>query len=166
MFKKISTTSINENTFKLIGEEWMLISAGKDSNYNTMTASWGGLGILWNKPVVYIFIRPQRFKFEFIENNTYFSLSFLESKHKDILTFCGTKSGRNVDKIKETGLRPAYTENGTIYFEQAKLVLECKKLYYNDIQPENFIEQAIDKNYPQKDYHRMYIGEIVSVLSK
>ena len=166
MFKKISTTSINENTFKLIGEEWMLISAGKDSIYNTMTASWGGLGILWNKPVVYIFIRPQRFTFEFIENNTYFSLSFLESKHKDILTFCGTKSGRNVDKIKETGLRPAYTENGTIYFEQAKLVLECKKLYYNDIQPENFIEQAIDKNYPQKDYHRMYIGEIVSVLSK
>jgi flavin reductase (DIM6/NTAB) family NADH-FMN oxidoreductase RutF len=86
--------------------------------------------------------------------------------HKNILTYCGTHSGKNVDKIKESGLVPLETNRGNIYFEQAKLVIECSKLYFDDIRPGNFLDKLIDKNYPKKDYHRMYIGKVVKCLIK
>jgi flavin reductase (DIM6/NTAB) family NADH-FMN oxidoreductase RutF len=131
-----------------------------------MTAAWGGFGFLWNVPVTYIFIRPHRHTFSFTEENQFYTLNFLEKLHKNILTYCGTHSGKNVDKIKESGLVPLETNRGNIYFEQAKLVIECSKLYFDDIRPGNFLDKLIDKNYPKKDYHRMYIGKVVKCLIK
>ncbi len=166
MFREITPYEIEENAIDLIGKQWMLITAGKKESFNTMTAAWGGFGFLWNMPVAYIFIRPQRYTYEFTEKDDFFTLSFFDKEYKKALTYCGTKSGRDVDKMKETGLIPRTTENGNIYFEQAKLVIECEKIYFDDIKPEFFVDTSIDRNYPAKDYHRMYIGKIVKCLFK
>ncbi len=166
MFREITSYKIQENPFDLIGKQWMLITAGKKEQFNTMTAAWGAFGFLWNVPVTCIFIRPHRHTFKFTEENQYYTLNFLEKKDKNILTYCGTHSGKNVDKIKESGLIPLETGNGNIYFEQSKLVLECSKLYFDDIRPENFLDKLIGRNYPKNDYHRMYIGKVVKCLVK
>ena len=166
MFKTIEPKEITRNPFTLIGDDWMLVTAEKDGKANTMTASWGGVGILWNKPVTFTFIRPQRYTFEFLENNDCFSMCFFDESYRQALTLCGTKSGRDVDKIAATGLTPAFTEDGVPYFEEAKLVLICKKLYAQDLNEVSVIEEAVKTNYNGDDYHRMYAGEIVEVLRK
>ncbi|MCD4732366.1 MAG: flavin reductase [Bacteroidales bacterium] len=166
MFKEISSYKIPENAIDLIGKQWMLITAGKMDSFNTMTAAWGGFGFLWNVPVTYIFIRPQRFTFEFVEKNDDYTLCFFEKKYKNILSYCGTHSGKDVDKVKDTGLVVNQTDSGNIYFEQAKLVLECRKLYHDDLKPENFNDRLINRNYPNKDYHRMYIGKVIKCWVK
>jgi flavin reductase (DIM6/NTAB) family NADH-FMN oxidoreductase RutF len=144
----------------------MLITAGQADDFNTMTAAWGGIGFLWNKPMATIFIRPQRYTYEFVENNETFSLCFFEKEHHGILQFCGTKSGRDTDKVAETGLIPLTSALGNIYFEQARLVLECQKVYFDDIKPEGFLDPALNKIYPQHDFHRMYIGFINNCMIK
>jgi flavin reductase (DIM6/NTAB) family NADH-FMN oxidoreductase RutF len=160
--KIIKPEEIQDNVFNLIGSEWMLITAGNKESFNTMTASWGGLGVLWNKNVSFIFIRPCRYTYQFIEKADTYTLSFFDKKYKPALNLCGTKSGRDVDKVKETGLSPVATNSGSIYFSEARLVIECRKIYFQDLIPGNFLEPEIEKNYPEKDYHRMYVGEIVS----
>lgn len=165
-FLKIDHKEIQDNPFKLIGNDWMLITAGTKNDFNTMTASWGGLGFLWNRPVCHIYIRPQRYTFSFTERNDYFTLSFFEDKYRDCLKLCGSQSGRDIDKVKETGLSIRETENSNIYFAEAKLVIECRKIYYQDIIPDNFIDQTIKSNYPNNDFHRMYIGEVINTLRK
>lgn len=165
-FKTIKCNELDDNTFKLIGTDWMLITAGNAASFNTMTASWGGLGVLWNKNICYVFIRPTRHTYGYMERNDLFSLSFFDERHRNALNFCGTHSGRDVDKIAETGLTPVEDQSGTMYFSEARIVLVCRKVYYQDINPANFIDPAIDKNYPGKDYHRMYIGEIIAAYRK
>jgi flavin reductase (DIM6/NTAB) family NADH-FMN oxidoreductase RutF len=166
VFKEIKPTEINENILKLIGDDWALVTSGCEEKFNTMTISWGGAGIMWGKPVAFTFIRPQRYTFEFIENNGYYTMSFFDEKYRDALKFCGTKSGRDYDKVKETGLTPKFTEDGVPYFEEAKLVLVCKKLYAQDLNKESIIDnESVDKWY-NNDFHRMYISEIVKVLCK
>ena len=160
-FKELNPDNFKENVTRLIGKEWMLVTAGKKEAFNTMTAAWGGLGFLWNMPIVIIFIRPQRYTYEFTEKYPSFSLSFFEKKDRDILKFCGKYSGRDVDKMKETGLKQFESENGNILFEQAKINIECTKLYFDDIKESQFVLPAVDhKIYPEKDYHRFYIGKI------
>lgn len=162
-FKKIELKEINENTFKLIGTDWMLITAGTIDNFNTMTASWGCLGMLWNRHIAICFIRPQRHTYNFANVNDYYTLSFFNNEYRNILNYCGTHSGRDADKIKETGLIPAETEHGNIFYEQAQLILECKKLYADDFKFENFISQEVLAGiYPGEDYHRFFIGEIIN----
>lgn len=165
-FKSINPVDITENTFKLIGNDWMLITAGNPAKFNTMTASWGGLGVLWNKKVCFCFIRPQRYTFEFMERETNFTLSFFEDKYRPALNLCGTKSGRDIDKVKEAGLTPIEGSSGAVCFNEAKLIIECRKIYFQDIDPANFLEETIEKNYTNKDYHRMYIGEITGCWIK
>lgn len=166
-FENINIKSLTKNTFKLIDDDWMLITAGTADHFNTMTASWGTLGILWNKPVAICFIRPQRYTFEFANSNAFFTLSFFPPEHHKILQYCGAHSGKDVDKIKETGLMPLLTENGNVYFEQASLMMECQKIYEDDLKHENFIIPEIAKKvYAKNDFHRFYIGEIVSCLKK
>jgi len=164
-FHEISTDDIIDNPFKLIGTDWMLITAGTKESFNTMTAGWGGMGILWKMQVAFCFVRPTRYTYRFMEKNKYFTLSFFDEKYRDILNICGTKSGRDIDKIKETGLKPLETKMGNIYFEQSRLVLECRKIYFDDIKPEHFLESKIHNAYPEKDYHRLYIGEIKTCMS-
>jgi len=164
-FHKIEPQDINRNPFTLIDEDWFLLSAGNPDSFNTMTASWGGMGILWNKPVVFCFIRPQRYTYKFMEANEFFTMSFFDESHRDALNLCGKVSGRQTDKIKATGLKPIESPSGSVFFEQAKLLIECRKLYFSDIIPEHFLVEGIKANYPKKDYHRMYIGEIVSCFN-
>lgn len=165
-FEEISPELFKENPFKLIGDDWMLITAGTMKSVNTMTASWGGLGILWNKNIAICFVRPTRHTFKFIEESDCFTLSFFEEKYRNILDYCGTTSGREVNKIAEAGLTPKEGTLNNIYFEEARLVIECRKIYYQDLNPENFLAPSIEKNYPLKDYHRMYVGEILRCLVK
>jgi flavin reductase (DIM6/NTAB) family NADH-FMN oxidoreductase RutF len=164
-FREIKSEQITDNVIKLIGKDWMLITAGKMDNFNTMTASWGGLGNLWNSPVCFCFVRPQRYSFLFMEREENFTLTFFDEAYRKALTFCGTKSGRDVDKVAETGLTPLSGTTGAVYFEEARLVLECRKLYTQDLLAENFVDASLVKaHYAAGDFHRLYVGEIVRCL--
>ncbi len=166
LFIKKSPKEIRDNPFTLLDDDWMLITAGNKESFNMMTASWGGFGILWNKPVVYIFIRPQRYTLQFTEKHAFFTLTFFEKKYKNILNLCGSKSGKQINKMENIGLTSIETETGNIYFKEARLVMECRKLYSEDIKKSNFIVSTPLSNYPLKDYHKMYIGEITSCMEK
>ena len=166
-FKNLDVLSIKDNVFKLIGNDWMLITAGNLQSYNTMTASWGCMGILWNKPIAVCFIRPQRYTLNFVEKNEYLTLSFFSEKYRKALEFCGSRSGRDWNHAKETGLTPMLTDLGNVTFSQARLVLECHKLYNDTIREENFVlKELVSKNYPGKDFHRFFLGEVVRVYTK
>ena len=165
-FREISAKEITENPFKLIGDDWALVTGGSKENFNTMTISWGGVGIMWGKPCAFTFIRPQRYTFSFMEQGDYYTMSFFDEKYRDALKFCGPKSGRDFDKVKETGLTPAFDENGAVYFEEAKLVLVCKKMYAQPLGEEFITDSDSVKKWYNNDYHKMYVSEIVKVLSK
>lgn len=162
-FIESDISTLNINAFSTIGKDWDLITAGDKNRFNTMTASWGGLGVIWQKNVSFIFIRPQRYTFEFIEKSDYYSISFLGKEYKDILSFCGRTSGRNTDKVAETGLTTIFDQEAP-YFEQSNLVLICKKMYGQFIDPLCFIDKSIENEYKNQDYHKMFIGEIVKCL--
>ncbi len=164
--KEINIKELKESAVSLFDDRWTLITAGDKKNWNTMTASWGALGELWNKDVCFCFIRPQRYTYEFTEREEYFTLSFFGEEYRKALAFCGRNSGRDVDKAKETGLTPMII-GGSMSFEEADIILLCKKVAYQDISPGGFLDTEIDSAcYPAKDYHRMYIGEIVKCLVK
>ena len=162
-FKEISPYEI-DRILSRIGKDWMLISAADGEKSNTMTASWGCMGVLWNKPVLYCFIRPQRYTHEFTEASSRISATFFSEEYRAALTLCGRKSGRELDKVKESGLTPVVGKGGHVYFAEAKLVLNGKKLYTGKIDPTGFADAAIDKNYALKDYHTVYVYEIEEVL--
>ena len=158
-FKKIDINEIVLNPFKTIGKDWLLISALKENKINTMTASWGGIGVIWNKNVVTVYIRPQRYTREFVDASDYFTLTFFEGYKKE-LGILGSKSGRDGDKIKEVDFDVELLE-GQPAFKQGKMVFICKKLYQGKIEPNGFIDDSLDeKNYPDHDSHYIYIGEI------
>ena len=159
--KEIKVGELNMNPFTMIGKEWLLITAGNKEKVKTMTASWGGLGVIWNKKVATIYIRPQRYTKEFLDREDTFSITVYDETFRAALNICGSLSGRDEDKIKKSQLTTAFID-GTPYFEQAKLVLICKKLYHSELKSENIdAHEVIDPCYPQKDFHTMYIAEIV-----
>ena len=167
MHREISLDSFSENTFKIIGEDSMLITAKKpDGSFNTMTASWGGLGVMWAKKIAMCVIRPHRYTYEFAEAAETLTFSFFPGDYKAALTLCGTKSGRDCDKIALAGLTPVQ-DGDAAYFSEARLVLVCRKLYHQDIDPAG-LEDAVREEalafYPNNDFHRMYVGEIVKAL--
>lgn len=167
MLQKIDPKVIQENAIQLIGEEWMLIAAGNADHFNMMTASWGMMGFLWNKPVVTVFVRPQRYTFEFMENNAYFTLTFLGKENRKALNVCGSTSGRDVNKVEKSGLTPCFTSLGNPFFEEARLVLECKKIYTDWLKEDAFLEKRpVVESYPEKDFHKIYVGEIVNAWVK
>lgn len=165
-FKTINAADIGGNAIRLFGETWALLSAGKEDHFNAMTISWGGLGQLWMRPVATCYVRPSRYTYEFMESCEYYTLSFFDEQYRPALSVFGDKSGRDTDKVSETGLTPAAGASGAVYFEEARLVIVCKKLYRRDFEPADFITDEIPKNYDYEDFHRMYIGEIVEVLEK
>ncbi len=163
MQKEINIRELKDNFVKMINDDWALLSAGAPENFNTMTVSWGGIGELWGKDVCFVFVRPQRYTFEFMEKNDYFSLSFFGGDYKKELGICGSKSGRDIDKMTETGFIPINLQNAT-GFKQAKVNIVLKKLAYQDMKPDGFIDETIMNNYANNDFHRVYIGEIVKVV--
>jgi flavin reductase (DIM6/NTAB) family NADH-FMN oxidoreductase RutF len=165
-WKDVKPEELGDNVFDLVGKGWMLVTAGSPASYNTMTASWGCLGVLWRKPVAVCFVRPTRHTFGFMNAAENFSLSFFAERHREILNFCGSHSGRDTDKAAETGLRPVALDGGAVTFEQARLVLLCRKIYSQDFDPRLFLDPGIEDLYPNKDYHRIFIGEVARCLRR
>lgn len=169
--KKIDINEFILNPYTKIAKEWMLITAGTSKDaYNTMTASWGHLGSIWGhgggKPTAVIYIRPQRYTKQFVENNDYFSLSFFDKEYQEDLSYLGSHSGKDEDKVAKTKLTPEFNDKAA-YFKEANMVLFCRKLYKQDLKEENFLDKSVvSENYPLKDFHTMYIGEIEEVLVK
>jgi len=163
MFREIDIRDIEKSPVKMISDEWALLTAGTLDSYNTMTVSWGALGELWGRDCVFAFVRPQRYTYEFMEKNDYYTLTFFDGGYKKEMGFCGSHSGRDTDKATETGLEPVSVGEG-VSFAQAKTVLVCKKIAVQDINPDGFLDESINGEYPINDYHRVYIGEIVKVL--
>lgn len=152
-------------TANMFNDDWALVTAGTKDSFNTMTISWGGMGTLWSKPVVTVYIRPNRYTYEFIENNDYFIISFFDNKYKKDLGILGSKSGRDGDKLALTSLTPEVIDHGITY-KQATKTIVCKKLYYQDLKAERIPEEIIESCYAKEPVHRMYIGEVVEIIEK
>ena len=164
-FREVAVDTIQENFIQSIGSEWMLITAGNQSGYNMMTASWGFAGVMWGAPTAIAAIRPQRYTMEFVEREGYYTLSFY-GENKKLHGVCGKQSGRDIDKTAETGLTPLFDEEtGAPYFAEARLVLICKKVYCQPLSSEGFCDPTLaDANYAAGDYHNMIYGKIVKAL--
>lgn len=165
-FKKINIKDFTPDSFGL-KNKWMLITAAKpDGTVNTMTASWGGFGVMWNKEVAYVVIRPQRYTKEFVDSVESFSLTFFDGAYKKVLSHLGAVSGRDEDKIAKTGLTVAF-ENDIPYFEEANEAIFVKKLFVQPIEEDLFLDKdLIDRWYPDKDFHYLYIAEVTNILKK
>ncbi len=164
--KEINIKELNFNPFEKIGKQWFLITAGDESSWNTMTASWGFMGVMWGKNCLQAVVRPSRHTYSFLEKNEYFTASFLPEEYRSALMFCGRNSGRDCDKSKETGLTPVFVD-GTAAIEQAELVLVCRKLYVQEMKPEFFTDEALKaENINGDPMHTEFISEIVKVYVK
>ena len=156
---------LKESVFSLIGARWMLVAAtDKSGKTNAMTASWGGMGVLWGKKVAFVFIRPQRYTKRFVDETDKFTLSFFDDSYKKMLGYMGKVSGKDEDKMAKSGLTVT-DKDGAPVFKEASLTLVCRKIYRDTLKEENFIDKSnIEKWYPQKDYHDVYVAEIVEEL--
>lgn len=164
-FKEISVNELKVNPITMFSDGWALLTAGDKSDFNTMTVSWGAIGEILGKPSMFVFVRPQRYTHDFCEKSEYFTVSCFEGKCRKELSFCGAKSGRDYDKFKETGLT-AETDGEHVYCAEAEYVFLCKKSAKTFLTPENFYDEAINGCYSAKDYHDIYVGEIVKILVK
>ncbi len=163
-YKEISPKELQENAFKLIGKDWTLVTSESDGIVNTMTASWGGMGVMWAKNVAFIVLRPQRYTKELVDSSGRFSLTFYEEEYRKTLNYLGTVSGRNENKIDKSGLSLSF-DNGVPYFKEARLAMFCKCLYAQEYTSASFIdEKLIDLWYPKSDFHTMYIAEIEKII--
>lgn len=159
-FVEIDPKDLQFNPFEMIGDDWMLVTAGNDSAFNTMTASWGELGVLWGRPVATCFIRPQRYTKEFVDQSDDFTLSFFGEEQRDALKVCGSTSGRDTDKVLDAGLSPMQVD-GSMAFEEAQLVIVCHKLYAQQLDKACFTAPRVyEDNYPADDLHTLYVGSI------
>lgn len=160
--KQVNPEQLGFNPFEAIGKQWFLLTAGtQQTGWNTMTCSWGAAGVLWNKPSVTCYVRRSRYTLGFMEQQDMFTLSFLGDEHRKALAFCGSHSGRDCDKAAESGLHPVELD-GAVTFEEARLVLVCKKRYAADMDIADIPEDAKTSFYGDNDAHRLYIGEIVA----
>ena len=166
-FKNINISELSFNPFTKIGKEWALITGGDRENYNTMTVSWGQLGVLWNKDVFTCYIRPNRYTYNYLENSESFTVSFFSEEYRKALAFCGAHSGRDCDKIKGTGLTPEVLD-GRVAFSEADMVFVCRKLYSYDLTESGFLtnDGIPESSYSSDPYHRAYISEITAVYVK
>jgi flavin reductase (DIM6/NTAB) family NADH-FMN oxidoreductase RutF len=164
--KSISFEKFITQPFKIWEKDWLLLTSGDyvDRHYNCMTVGWGSVGIMWGRPFIQVVVRPHRYTYQFMEQYPTFTVCAFPKLYRKALNILGTKSGRDGDKIAEAGLTP---QTSTVVpapsFAEAELVMECKKMFWSDFDPSHFIDPGIDHNYPKKDYHRSYFGEIVSL---
>lgn len=158
-----------ERIIHLWDKQWLLLTAGDfhQNIFNTMTVAWGSFGVMWNKPFAQVVVRPTRFTFEFMQKYKTFTLCAFPGEYKKALSLLGSRSGRDSDKIKESGLTPKASQRvAAPCFAEASMTVECNKIYWQDFEPAHFIPTEIEKNYPRKDYHRVYFGEIVAIHEK
>ena len=176
MMKEVSVESLQLNPMMMLGHEWMLLTAGKEENFNTMTVAWGHMGVIWNRPgnkrpchyipTVCVYVRPQRYTKAFVDREELFTLCVFDEQQRPALSYLGSHSGREGDKVAASGLTPEHGE-GTTWFAEAKQVYICRKLYHAPLLEDGFVEDGLaEYNYPQKDFHEMYIAEIIKVLER
>jgi flavin reductase (DIM6/NTAB) family NADH-FMN oxidoreductase RutF len=164
----ISIEAFVAKPFHLWDIQNLLLTSGDFSRdrYNAMTVGWGSIGYIWRRPFVQVMVRPVRFTYSFIEEFDTFTLCAFPKQFNAALQLLGTKSGRDGDKITEAGLTPVLsTKVAAPGYAEASLVIECRKIYWDDVRPQNFLDPEIDKHYPRKDYHRFYFGEILAIFS-
>ena len=163
----VAPEDFDQSVFRLIGKEWMLVTAkNQEGKVNTMTASWGGLGVMWGKNVAVTVLRPQRYTKEFIDQSESFTLSFYDDTFKKDLSYLGSVSGRDEDKIKEAGVHVAY-HDGVPYIDEGKEILLCRVMSETPITQDEFKDEKIDAAwYADQDYHKMYIAEITDILAR
>lgn len=153
----------DENMLQIFNKDWALVTAGDEKRFNTMTIGWGGVGTLWSKPVATVYVKPCRYTHEFLESNEYFTVSFYDEKYKKALGLLGTKSGRDCDKVKESGLSPRFLQHG-VTFEQAYVTLVCRKIYRQDMDIDAIPQFAAERYYQSEAPHTMYVGEVTDVV--
>jgi flavin reductase (DIM6/NTAB) family NADH-FMN oxidoreductase RutF len=160
---RIDPTELTVRPFHLLDKEWALLVAGRERP-NPMTVSWGGMGTLWGRPVVTVYVRPTRYTWGLLSEHPEFTLNFLPKERKDALDLCGSKSGRELDKWAASGLERAPSEMISVpRVAGARLAFECRVLASMDFDPQRFVERAIDELYPQRDFHRVFLGEVVAL---
>jgi flavin reductase (DIM6/NTAB) family NADH-FMN oxidoreductase RutF len=164
--REIDVADLSIRAHHLWANQWLLLTSGDftKKDFNTMTVGWGSLGTMWGKPFAQVVVRPSRHTYSFTERYDSFTLCVFPESFNETLLMLGSKSGRDGDKIAESGLTAIPSMRvAAPGFEEAELILECKKLYWDDLEPSRFLDPGIEANYPQKDYHRVYFGEIVGV---
>ena len=170
-YDKIEASELPDNIIDLISEQWMLVTAGSPESFNTMTASWGGIGYVWNNPVSFIFIRDSRYTYQFLEKEESYTLSFFDEKYRGALRICGTKSGRDSDKIIESGLTPIKTPNNLMSFDEARMIIECKKMFVQELNYDNltpaFKNEIMTESYTaETSKHQLFISQIINIWIK
>ncbi len=166
-WQEIKPQNIDVNAVKLFANDWMLLSAGKDTSMNMMTIAWGALGELWGKPIVTVYVSTDRFTYKFLEDNEYFTVTAFPEQFRDKLQYIGSVSGRDEDKVKGSGLTPEFTKLGNPIYKEANLAIECKKIYAEQLKKELMpLEQRQWYDEKKLGVHMMYIGEIVNVWKK
>lgn len=151
------------SAFKIFDKEWALLTAGTPEHWNTMTISWGGLGTLWGRPVATVYVKPIRYTHEFMEESEYFTVSFYPEEYRKALGLLGSRSGRDGDKVKASGLTPVALEKA-VTFSQARATLLCKKIYRQDLDLAAMPGEVAESVYKTEAPHTMYIGEVVDVI--
>ena len=154
---------ISEDVFSYFNRKWALLTAGTKERYNAMTISWGGLGTIWNKSVATVYVRDSRYTHEFMDKNDYFTVSFYPEDKRKILGVLGTKSGRDMDKIHDSGLT-AVSAGESVSFKEAEVTLVCRKLFCQRLELLNIPEEIIKSCYASGDQHDMYIGEVIEII--
>ncbi|MDO4316442.1 MAG: flavin reductase family protein [Oscillospiraceae bacterium] len=163
----VDPKTLTPEIFQVFGTQNALLTAGDKSGCNTMTIGWCQMGRLWNLPVCTVYVRPERYTYQFMESHDYFTVSVLPLSEKKTMAFCGTKSGRDADKIKECGLTACYGAGDAPFFDEAELVLVCKKLFVQDMTPSCVVDERIFQSYGAKGgWHRIYTGEVVEAYTK
>ncbi len=151
--------------FNVFDKKWALLTAGNKESFNTMTVSWGGMGTIWGKPVATVYVRTSRYTHEFMDREDYFTVSFFPEEYKKILGVLGSKSGRDMDKMKESGLTPVQAGE-SMSFKEAEVTLVCRKLFKQQMDVANMPEDVAKAMYEGQALHDMYIGEIVNIIRK
>jgi flavin reductase (DIM6/NTAB) family NADH-FMN oxidoreductase RutF len=167
-YRKKSVKDLRYSVPDLIGNGWMLITAGTPESFNTMTASWGQMGNLFGKDVATCYIHPKRYTKEFVDREDVFTLSFFREEYRPALQICGTKSGRDTDKVKEAGLTPITTPSGSMSFSEAYMILECRKIFAQPLSKDAFTDTEIRTRSVRDSsgIHTMYVGEIIGVYMR
>ena len=164
MAKEIKAEEFDYNVFKTIGKDWLLLTAAAGDKINAMTASWGGMGVMWNKNVAFLFLRPQRYTKELLDQTDGLTISVFDEQYRKMMNYFGTACGRNEDKITKSGLTK-FESDGRMFYGDARITMFCKKLYAQEMKPECFIDmESKEKWYPEQDYHTMYVVEIERIL--
>ena len=156
--------SWNVDIYDAFARGWALVTAGNEAHFNTMTVSWGGLGSLWNKQVATVYVRPSRYTYDFMEAFDTFTVSFYPEEYKSALGLLGRLSGRDCDKVSQSGLTPVKAGD-SMSFAEAKMTLVCRKLYAQDLDPAQIPADVMARFYPEGEtVHRMYIGQVVEMI--